>query len=247
MDREALLKKIKNLLERTTERGASEAETLSAMKIAQKLIEKHNIEEAELLAASKRSDSLGDVSEECVRQAWQIDKHEEALLFALCELTGCSFYYWNEWKVRPKSKKQSYGKFISFRVVGLPTDTILTKLLFSELLIITKAMARALGIKKQFAIKKFCLGFAHGLHSQIRSEKAEERKRSTTNTTALVHVKKDMITKHLESKDLKTRRTRASTAHNSSEYARGYDEGRDYDLDLDRDKTHIPNPSKSIT
>jgi len=227
-ERKRILSKLQALMSKTRENGASEAEVDSAMRIAQKMMQKHEIEMADVMAAGGKTITAEDVVEDTVRVTGQIDKHEARLMQVICLACNVEFYWAHPWD--PKAKKGYGGRVNQWIAVGLEMDVAFAKLLFIELIITTQAMARATGIKKQFDRKKYCLGFADGLFSRLWQEKQKHQRAAAANTTALISRRSLAIQTRMEKKQLTERKTKPTSQRNSDAYRQGVEDSEDYEL-----------------
>lgn len=225
--REQIIDRIEKIMRKTRENGCTEAEVEAAARMARKLMDEHNVELAEVLAKEERSLGAEDIVEEVARKTNTGVNHEVTLINVvsdLCDVKGYMRHY-----DRLDSRK------IEVVFVGLPVDIAAAKMLYLELVIACRALARG-NVGPGWSKKHYwyCHGFVLGLAQKIRDDKL--RAKSKNAGTALVVVKDQLITEHMAKKHLITRKARSLDGEraNSREFRQGVRDGREYDARADR-------------
>lgn len=239
-ERSKILDRIEKLLRRTKERGASEAEVEAAMDMAQRLMEKHNIEMAELHAENKRTFTDKDVVDEAVRRHSALEKWEEQLLVFVGKLCNVEVYVTRH-AYTGKHGELKWGW--TQRMYGIGADIEIARCLYTELLFVLPSMARANGITKQFARKKYCYGYVTGMRAKAEAREREMAAARPSTCTALITTKqlavRDYAKKNLK---LEERKTQSHTQHEGLEFYQGYRDGQEHDVIIDRSSKLTPEP-----
>jgi hypothetical protein len=228
MSKESIIDKIRNLMSRTADKGCSEAEVESALKIARKLMDTHQVEMADLMEAQKRSYTMDDIVEQIVRTHCKIDRWEKMMMQCVCILTDTKCY-------RTETFVVEAGKHVKKKQVvyyGEKQDVAAAHALYVELLIVFKAMARhRLGTKWTQAHYHYMEGFGSGMLSVFYEERAAAKSQQSSNTTGMIIHKSQLIKAYAETKlRLKTSRSSAPAkkGENSGAYRSGHADGRAY-------------------
>ena len=202
IDREKILSRLESLMKRTRENGASEAEVEAAMRVARKLMDENNIEMEELLEKQKRTLNTTDVVDHEVRSHCKKERHEDALMWAVCYATDTRWYYTQKWVL--DEKKGKHVKQFVRHIVGLEQDVTAARVLFLELLLTMRTMARVkLGTKWTQQHFWYCNGFAEALCTKCRDMQDASKKEAETRTasnpgTGIILVKNEIIQAKLE-------------------------------------------------
>lgn len=242
--RDELIDKIEKLMRRTREgSGCSEAEIEQSLAFARKLMDKHNIEMSEVLAAEGKQVELDQVCEECVRTHSKTDRHEVSILHTVQNICDVKAYFQKD-SILKNGKFQTQYKFM---VVGFPNDVLAAKMLYSELLIASLAMTRQrLGKGWSLKHKYYCNGFCAGLAVKSVQLKNAPKETTTSTCTAMILRKDVLIKQHMDELKTKPRKAgRAPKAGDSGEYYAGREHGMQYDLHGDR-HTKLERPQKRI-
>lgn len=232
-DREQMVAKIERILRKCDpSANTTEEEVKAAMGMAQRLMRDYDVEMAEVLAAKGEELDLDAIGETIVREHSKTDRHELSILNAICLITGVKAY---TTKVRKdgKVKKQMV-------VYGAKADMAVAHAMFAELIVLVRAMAR-IRVKGKWCQKHYwyCNGFGNGmygkavqLHREQQWADAAPETAPNHNTTALI-VRKDALIERYAVERLHLRPARRSrgsaNAYNSGEYAKGTNDGRDYE------------------
>jgi hypothetical protein len=232
-DRDSILSKLEALMKRTRENGASEAEVESAMAVARKLMDQHNIAMEEILLKEQQGGAQTiDVVEQDVRTSAKKDRFEHYLMHAASDICDVK-WYWKTFKLGGGRKQ------ITLVFYGMKHDVLAAKLLFLELLVTVRAMARV-KVGKGWTQRHYyyCDGFTAGLMQKAAQLKAQSQQ-AATSSTALILCKDQAIAKYadevLKAKTAKTRGIDKSRL-SSEEFQEGYRDGCDYDLNPKREK-----------
>jgi len=233
--REAILEKLKNLLNRTAKNGASEAEVETAMKMAQKLMEKHQIDLSEVTATAKAGE-MG-VVERAAAPVAKVDVWMRTVASCVCEITNTKCYIARNYKRDDSGNlartKQTGRPTLVFEVFfyGLPSEVDAAVMLYFEYLIVFRSMARySLGQKWTQAHFHYMQGFGMGILDQLREESAEAAKARTNNVTAMIRTKDAAMTEFAMTKGLVSRKKSKlrKTEETSAAYHAGRSDGRQY-------------------
>ncbi len=175
----------------------------AAMKLAMELLSKHNLD---LTTVADRSNEIEVL--ECI-VTLKLEPWIRAVLAAVCKL------YYTEYLLRPVYKgyfhdrKEYHPTFI-----GTRENIDVTLEVASWLLSSIRSESNWL-FTEQFERRSFRLGAAHKLHARACELIDEERKNGApTSTNSLMVLRNDLQSankKHLESKNLKTFRSRGSS------------------------------------
>lgn len=248
-DRDNILSKLEALMKRTRENGASEAEVEAAMAVARRLMDEHNIQMEELLAKQKMdgSPSSIEIKEEQARVSAKMDRFEKYLMHTASYICDVKWYYKTVRRFDPEDQKVK--KQIQLIFYGMGHDVFAAKLLFLELLVVVRAMARV-KVGKQWTQRHYyyCDGFCAGLMSKAQALKAKSN-RAAVSSTSLILVKDHAIAKYGEEVlCLHTGKSRPmdSSRYFSKEYSEGYQDGNEYDINPKRERK-IENPTKRLT
>lgn len=229
MSRESIIDKIRNLMKRTSEKGCSEAEVEAAMKIARNMMDKHQVEMADLMEAQKREYTLDDIVEQVVRTHCKIDKWERSMAQCVCMMTDTKCY---TTEVPVLGKNGKWTKQFRMTYYGERQDVDAAHALYVELLIVFKAMARhRLGAKWTQAHYHYMEGFGRGMLSIFMQQRQEAQANHSSTSTGMILHKSTLIKTYAETKlKLTTRIARpvSKKGDNSDAYQAGVNDGRAY-------------------
>ena len=227
-----VISKIEKLLRRTRENGASEAEVETALKLANKLMEEHNIEMADVYASGQKSMNTSDIIEEVARESWNVVPFEKMLVCAVAKFCEVQALYrdcgrWDH-------EKQKYIQRKATVFIGLATDVFAARCLLAELRLIIRASAtRTLGKWKQ-SHWQYCTGFADALYWNVCDivEAREKERAKHTNTTALTIQKSTLVKTYMDAEhsNIKTSKIGKRKRH-SAEYYKGRKDGEEYEIE----------------
>lgn len=215
-----ILEKVRALLSKTIENGATESEVEAALKMAQKLIVKYNIDQSELLM------SENDISITLIENAF---KHGEAKfwIWDLLEIIGKGY---NCVVLRKGYTDHYFWKIISFdqdrkMVVGmyetcLPLIRNLVKKRFEEKDALDLVYHRKRTSKGIFT-RSYIEGFLVGLNMKLQKDKEEYLKLEDKTKYELIVIKKDDLIEAWREID---REGRPKTFANSNPRERQVDE-----------------------
>jgi len=233
-ERDKMISRIETVLRRCDPKAnATEAEVEQAMAFAQTMMRKYDVEMAEVMAAKGEDLDMSAIGETIVREHSKTDKHELAILNALCLICGVKAYTTTVYK-EGKRKKQMV-------IYGAKADMAMCHKMFTELIVLVRAMAR-FKVPGRWTQKHYwyCNGFGNGLYAKAVELQAKQEREDaapatapTATTTALI-VRKDALIERYATENLglkPARRSRSSRAAMlSSEYATGNQDGRDYEF-----------------
>ena len=240
--------KIRDLLRRTTENGATESEAEQAIGYAQKLMERHNIELAQVLKEEQRELDLDDITDEVVQSKSTMEVFERDIATCVCSICGVKWYYQKKWVPnvkyeklldkyyeKPTSKRGKYPEAqvmkVNIHFYGLAQDVAAARILYCDLVVITRALARH-SVGKRWTQRHwhYCRGFAEGLRLKAWELAAEARQVRSSDCTVLITTKNNLVQRFAEER-LRLRSGRASKRKLNSElFAKGVADGKQYDL-----------------
>lgn len=243
MPSERIVTQIKSLLKKASDGDSksSAAEVEQALAFAQKLMDKHNLEMADLVASGDEHLSDKDMGEDPVQFKAKLETFEKSLLHCVCDMTDTKWYYCK--KPILDAKKNKWTRKIKVAIYGLAKDVAIARSLYAELVLVTRIMARHhMGKKWTQKHWHYMNGFADGLHDQSVMAKykreQERRENAQSNSTALIVVKDALIEKYEEKLGLVKGRSRGRRNAPSEEFSRGHRDGSEYDLSID-ESTHV--------
>lgn len=231
--REQILEKLKNLLQRTTANGASEAEVETAMKIARKLMDQHQIEQSELLDVAKPG-QLEIVERQSVPAA-KLDVWMRGVASCVAKITNTRWYSREDYARKPNGElkttpKGKFSKVISVWFYGTSTEVDCAIQLYSEYLTVFRTMATIkMGGWKQECYH-YMQGFGAGILSKLNEQAEEEAKKHQNNTTSMILSRDREMHEFAANKGLVARRQKSlrKTNETSAAYGQGRSDGREY-------------------
>lgn len=231
-DRDSILTKLEALMKRTRENGASEAEVESAMAVARKLMDANNIEMEELLFRQTSNGAASiEIKEEEARTASKLDRFERYLMSTAAAVCDVKWYYSKSRVWDPEKRKQKSQVRLVF--YGMPQDVLAARLLFLELIVIVRAMART-KVGKSWSQRHYyyCDGFCAGLLCKADQLKEQSNSAATSSTSLIL--RKDLALAKYGTEVLcvrqATSRPMGKERSRSTEYNEGWCDGHDYDL-----------------
>ena len=232
---------IRSLLKKAQdgESGSSQAEVEQALAYAQKLMEKHNLEMADLLEAEKRTLGDNDMGEETAQMKAKLEVFEKRLAWVVSDLCNVRWYYGEKTILNediPLGQRGRWQKKTRLVFYGVRADVAAARVLYLELVVVTRVMARhALGKKWTQKHWHYCRGFAAALREKARelkeaAEAKREKEQEKNPGTALMVLKDQLIEQYAKNKlNLATARSRGHEK-TSAEFMAGVADGREYDL-----------------
>lgn len=232
--REKALAKVRKMFALANDNGASEGEIENALKMAQILMSKFNIEQGEVDLSPDDIDIEEQENErlQCERKYWMWD-----LLTVIGEAYDCNV-------IRSKRFDKTF-----YKIIGTNQDRILVK----ELFLMTVPMIRNLYAQRylerkkylkenpleaaltplpvrHFFIASYVEGFIDGLKIKMRKTKEDIKKEDETGNFALMVVKKDELIKNFVTANFKKLKSAKSTSSNSIDgaaYGSGLKDGQE--------------------
>lgn|SRR3990167_3905755 len=201
--KEKIVGRIKALLSKTGDNGASDAESQTAMNIAASLMEKHHLTEEDL--AHEPADDYSKVDQAnfneqrsfvgSVSFAW-----ENYLASFVSEFVGCPSYYD---KVKRPVRKNGFVQFkndeplygASMVFYGIPEDAAIACEIYDELRMLIASMAVGrFGKVYRGDGAAYSEGFVSGLRTKLKESKNLEMQTATTSTSMiLIHRRADLV------------------------------------------------------
>jgi hypothetical protein len=236
--RDRILDKIRKLLAKTTDRGASEAEMETALRIAGELMEKYNVEEGDLFVEQGEDATKLNVTEITLQDKTKLDRDEEVIAQAAAELTDCRLYVRQHWVRSEKTGKMS--KKTALVAYGLETDVMLCLLVYQQCIIACRILARAKfpnkGQGQNREQYRYTIGFGQGLWFQIREQKAKQEKERTdaaASAGVLIVAKSTALTTYEQTKLSlgKAKATSRPDYSNSAGFQTGWSDGKEFEIE----------------
>jgi len=247
-DRDSILTKLEALMKRTRENGASEAEVESAMAVARKLMDEHNVAMEEVLGRQVAGGQATiEVTEEEVRSTTTVRIFERYLMDVVCGICDVKWFQ--------RVDRQKFGKttkLTHYFFYGMKQDVFAAKLLFLELLITVRVMAVAKigsgGGKLQMRRNTYCDGFCAGLSCKASQLKEQSRRDTPTTGTSLV-LRKDVAIQryaedvlHLQEVAVRPIQKERLMSH---EFNMGWRDGAEYELNP-QNKPHVTQKTNHL-
>jgi hypothetical protein len=213
--REQLLRILEALLEKTTKRGATEAEAKAAAAKAQELMDKYGLELSDIKAADPHvACGHGDI-----HYAGRKFTHEaQYTCNAIAELTGT------------KAWSMNTGDGVRIRFFGLHNDVSVACWLYRtfqsamEFEWVSHWNHHGDGYRAHVRTvrKSFMMGMANRLNERVRQLKAEHDAQEVNNSRAIVLAKKDLVERALAVENIRFRTNKRRHSRISYEaYAAG--------------------------
>lgn len=222
----AVLNKIRKLLAVTVENGATIGEVENAVKMAQILMAKHQIELGELVI------SKNDITEytfEDLRVSYEYRNY----IWDLLQVIGCGYscQVTRSKKYHPVKRRLVYV----FNIIGFPEDVEVVKSMTETLVPIIRTIGRDKTnkfkpISKTKFYNSYLTGFLIGLESKLESSRKDKLTLTDAEhqTYAMIAVKKtDLIQEHVDAKKLKTVKPR-ETHPDMAALKEGFLDGKDF-------------------
>lgn len=177
-----ILEKIRNLLAKTVDNGATESEMEEALKIAQRLMIKYNIDQSDIIM------SVNDISETLIKNAF---KHGEAKfwIWELLRIIGDGY--------NCTILRKGYTNNYFWKIVGFDQDRKMVVNMYETCLPIIRNL-----IKKRYEesgkytskgifTRSYIDGFLQGLNMKLQRDKEEYLKFEDKSKYDLIVIKKD--------------------------------------------------------
>lgn len=231
-----IVDKIRNLLQRTKEKGASEAEVETAAKLAAKLMEKHQIDQAEVFEHNQSSLGIEDYCEMVMRDHCKWERWEKRLGSLAAESTNTKYYMRKSPGITKTGKLRLRYQFVAY---GHRDDVQAACAMFAEMLTVCRTMAiTRLGPWKQQHYH-YCEGFCTELIFKLREERRAAEEERNKNTRTLV-VRKDELLRQYAAEKLNLKDSRSGKADKSQHgdaYRQGLTDGKNFSTTTGRKVT----------
>ncbi len=243
-EREKTIELVEKLMRRTRENAhATEAEIEQAVALARQLMRKHQIEMAEILAREEETLKQEDIVEQEARTSSKLFRFEKGLATCVAKVCGVRWFY------QPSQYITKGGNFrtrYTIKFYGLRVDTEAARILFCEMLIVVRALARGRVGTNSTAVETYCEGFASGLlkkiNDQMRKEEPVDNKTKTLiDTTGMLM---EAHEKRIGLKTAKSRDLRSDKAR-SFAFSAGWQDGQDYELNSEK-KERLPENTPKL-
>jgi hypothetical protein len=229
------IEKIRKLMEFSKENGASESEIENAMKLAQRLMLKHNLEMGDIGLTTN------DIAEFHLPNTWK--KGTESKRF-LWDLLSCIASGYN---CEVLSGYSTELGVMAYKIIGFREDREAVAVLFEATLPQVRSLtkARYKESDKSASIVKFTIsyqtGFIHGLRAKLKADKEEFIKSESSEEYGLMIVKKDALIEEYVKEELKPKpRKTVSLDVDKEAYTKGKEDGSEKSL-----KSQLPAAKKT--
>lgn len=215
----AVIEKVRKLMEFSLENGATEGEIENALKLAQRLMIKHNLEQGDIGMTEL------DIAETTVQSTWkdgmEAKSFEQHLLGILASPYGCRVIR----TCLPNGT--SY-----FRILGFQQDREAVFASFNSVLVQVRNLTKTRYKESDRALSLFKfttsyqIGFMQGLKSKLAADKEEYLKLEDKAAWGLIVVKKDALIDNYikENLNVRTSNSRGSSIDPST-YNKGKQDG----------------------
>lgn len=216
------IEKIRKLMEFNTENGATEAEIENAMKLAQRLMLKHNLELGDIELTTT------DISETSVSCTWKKGTESKLFLYDLLSVVAEAF----------SCKVIRAGDTVNriHKIVGLQEDREMTEATFHKILPQVRHLTKARykeSDKKLSAVKftiSYQAGFISGLSIKLAEDKTSLIKSEGGEKFELIIVSKDALINNWLEENLKIKEFTRSIPVNKDAFEKGKADGADKGL-----------------
>lgn len=223
---DTLIEKIRKLMDRTTSKGATEAEAESAAKIAAKLMEQYRIQEAEIFGIKEENIEVKTIMSKSSNQNKCIWKGE--LLNAICKVNSCRAMWMGP----------------SLLAIGHCSNIENVEYLYSHLVKQVDILAKvsSVGMGKSYA-NSFRIGMVRRILDRLLEGWTEARNESNSRAIVLLD-KKDMeVNEYI--KNIATGKYKANIKIDKSAFHKGYAAGGNVSLNKELTNNVKYLPSKS--
>lgn len=199
------------------------------MKLAQKLMEKHNVEMAEVLQSQQRSAKF-NVIRQCCHSTSKVDRWMRSMISTVQLITDANCYI--STKRVPAETKRGWTEVFEVWFYGDEVDVAAACSLYKEFLVVFRTMARHhLGAKWTQQHYHYMEGFGHGMVTKLYEDRQEAARNRTATTTGLIVSKQQAITKYAEEElrlTVKKSKTIRKSSSNYDAYGKGFSDGKAY-------------------
>ena len=184
MSLSSILDKVRHLRELSKSSNIHEATTAAAM--ADRLISKHRISEAELSMATKAADLPAQEDSVFLYETAKVTPWKRSLVQVLSNHYGCAVF--NDIIHKPNSKTNGFRKVTRYRLVGILSDMEITRYMFAwlseEIERLSKSHCAGQG---HVYSQSYCQGAVAGIKTQLDIVKREQKNSAIESgqTTAL--------------------------------------------------------------
>lgn len=188
------IEKVRKLMEFSIENGATEAEVENAMKAAQRLMMKHNLEQKDIEVTSN------DVNITVVESTWdkkvlalEIKSFENSLLVTIARQYSCKILIT---KGIIKTEEYPLGRN-KYDIIGLPEDREMVKTIYESILPQIRNLYKSRYKESDKSVSQFkftssyCLGFLAGLKEKMEADRDTFLKGTDKKQFGLIVIKKE--------------------------------------------------------
>lgn len=208
----AIIEKIRKLMSLAKDKGATPDEAATAAAIAQKLMQQHQIQEAEL--AEKGQTTLDPISHEVFYESGRTDAWIQSLAGALAPAFCCIVM------LRPGS---------GLILIGRPDNREAFKFTFNYLKDIIHGMAKKTCPSNTHGRRwnnSYGMGCAVKIHQRVKEERAALKAAAeAADPHAIVIVKEDTLVKDYVANEFKTKKNHSGNDLDPNGYRQGYIDG----------------------
>lgn len=222
------IEKVRKLMEFSIENGATESEVENAVKLAQRLMVKHNLEQQDIEM------STNDVNITRIQSTWngkvsalEVRSFECQLLMVLGKVNSCTIVV-----DRNKSTNTDF-----YDIVGLPEDREILILTYESILPQIRTLYRKRYRETDKSISEFkfvtsyTAGFLMGLRKKLET-KDKDIKVGEMKTFELIVVKKDALIEEWLKENMNLKKSKPkSTSLDKPSFEKGLEDGSEKGLD----------------
>ena len=212
------IEKIRKLMEFSVENGATEAEVENAVKLAQRLMLKHNLEKSDIKI------TVEDISELDIPCTWKKGTESKLFLHDLLRVIADSLNC-RVIRMNTNTPKATY------RIVGLTEDREMTNQIFHSVLPQVRHLTkdRYKESSKELSIVRFTIsyqaGFISGLNQKLKADKEEYIKLEDSEAFGLMIVKKEALIADWIANKMSIKTTNRNQRVDKDAFAKGKEDG----------------------
>ena len=203
---EAIIDKVRKLLNMTEDKGCSVAEAASAAALAQKLLSEHRLSVADLGEAPGMEEKIHNDS--FLYEGERIVHWKSDLASTICNVNGCKMYYSNRYGTRASGR---YGNLLRYQIIGRDSDIAVVTYFFNYLTAEIDRLANQAQRNGQGRGKTWSNSFKHGASLEVCQRlhlSNKEVRVAASNSTALVKLdNKDEEVSNWAEKNLELKKT----------------------------------------
>lgn len=238
--RDKIIDRIQKLLRRTEgSANASEAEVEAALEVAQKLMQKYEIEMAELMVKEgKTGYTVDDVVDQTTGgfhsrgTVYRFERLVESICNVIC---GTKSYMKRGQVAKTIGGKAKWGKNDQIHFYGIGSDVGAAVALWLEIMVVSHALARQHLGKGKWTAQHwyYCDGFGIALWRKAEALAKASKPQTTSACTAIITTKSTAIATYSEGLGLKTTRgANYGRGQATDAYDKGQQDAANFDLEM---------------